>query len=79
MHHKRDWSKYNRTLVNRGNINLWATPQALENWTAKKEKKNGHPFVYGDELIKVMCFIRFKFHLILTKQNLVSKREGRLF
>ncbi len=67
MHHKRDWSKYNRTLVNRGNINLWVTPQALENWAAKKEKKNGHPFVYGDELIKAMCFIRFKFSLSLRE------------
>lgn len=67
MHHKRDWSKYNRTLVNRGNINLWVTQQALENWAAKKEKKNGHPFVYGDELIKAMCYIRFKFHLTLRE------------
>lgn len=67
MHHKRDWSKYNRTLVNRGNINLWVTPQALDNWAAKKEKKNGHPFIYGDELIKAMCFIRFKFHLSLRE------------
>lgn len=67
MHHKRDWSKYNRTLVNRGNINLWVTPQALENWAAKKEKKNGHPFVYGNELIKGMCYIRFKFHLSLRE------------
>lgn len=67
MHHKRDWNKYNRTLVNRGNINLWITPQALENWVAKKEKKNGRPFVYGDELMKAMCFIRFKFHLSLRE------------
>ncbi len=43
MHHKRDWSKYNKTLVNRGNINLWVTPQALENWAAKKEKKMAIP------------------------------------
>lgn len=62
MHHKRDWSKYSKTLVNRGNINLWLTPQVLENWAAKKEEKNGHPFIYGDELIIAMCFIRFKFH-----------------
>lgn len=67
MHHKRDWSKYNRALVNRGNINLWVSAQALESWIAKKEKKNGHPFVYGDELIKAMCFVRFKFHLSLRE------------
>lgn len=67
MHHRRDWSKYNRQLVNRGNINLWITPQALANWSAKKEKKNGHPFIYGEKLIETMCFIRFKFHLSLRE------------
>lgn len=67
MHHKRDWNNYNRQLVDRGNINFWITPQVLTNWMARKEKKNGHPFIYGDELIKAMCFIRFKFHLSLRE------------
>lgn len=67
MHHRRDWSKYNRELINRGNINFWINPQTLKDWRAKKQKKNGHPFVYGDELIKTICFIRFKFHLSLRE------------
>jgi hypothetical protein len=67
MHHRRDWSKYNRQLVNRGNINFWINPQTFENWTAEKKKKNGRPFVYADALIKTMCFIRFKFHLSLRE------------
>lgn len=67
MYHRRDWSKYNRELINRGKINFWITPQALANWSAKKEKKNGHPFVYGDEWIKTMSFIRFKFRLSLRE------------
>jgi hypothetical protein len=67
MHHTRDWSNYNRSLVNRGNINFWIDPQVLKYWKAKKKKKNGHPFVYGDELIKAMCYIRFKFHLSLRE------------
>jgi hypothetical protein len=67
MHHKRDWHKYNRQLVNRGNINFWINPQVLKNWQAKKKKKNGHPFIYGEELIQAMCCIRFKFHLSLRE------------
>lgn len=67
MHHRRDWSKYNRALVNRGNINFWVSPEVLKTWRAKKQKKNGHPFIYGDELIKTMCFVRFKFHLSLRE------------
>lgn len=67
MHHRRDWSKYNRELVNRGNINFWVSPQVLKSWKAKKQKKNGRPFIYGDEWIKAMCFMRFKFHLSLRE------------
>ena len=67
MHHKRDWHKYNRQLVNRGNINFWINPQVLKNWQAKKKKKNGHPFIYGEEFIQAMCCIRFKFHLSLRE------------
>ena len=54
MHHRRDWSHYNRQLVNRGNINFWITPEVLTSWAAKKAKKNGHPFIYGEELIKML-------------------------
>jgi hypothetical protein len=67
MHHKRDWNKYNRQLINRGKINFWINPQVLNNWHAEKKKKNGHPFIYGEELIKTMCYIRFKFHLSLRE------------
>jgi hypothetical protein len=67
MHHRYDWSQYNRQLVNRGNINFWISPQVLQNWHAKKKKKNGRPFTYGEEVIKTMCYIRFKFHLSLRE------------
>lgn len=63
MHHKRDWNKYNRILINRGNLNLWISLQSIENWMALRRKKNGRPFIYADELIKAMCFIRFKLSL----------------
>jgi hypothetical protein len=67
MQDKRDWSKYNKQLVNRGKINFWVKPQVFKSWKAKKKKKNGHPFVYGEEVIKAMCYIRFKFHLSLRE------------
>jgi len=67
MHHARDWKQYNKQLVNRGKINFWIKPTAIKNWKAKKKKKNGHPFVFSDELIKAMCCIRFKFHLSLRE------------
>lgn len=67
MGHKRDWSEYNRRLVNRGKINFWIKPQVFKNWKAKKKKKNGRPFEYGNEVIEAMSYIRFKFHQSLRE------------
>lgn len=65
MHHKCDWSKYNKELVNRGKIHFWI--KLKTEWKAPKQKKNGHPFIYTDEAIKAMLYIRFKFHLSLRE------------
>jgi hypothetical protein len=65
MPSRRDWSKYNKELINRGKINFWIKPKTR--WKAPKCKKNGHPFVYADEAIKAMLYIRFKYHLSLRE------------
>jgi Transposase DDE domain len=67
MHHKRDWKKYNKQLINRGKINFWAHPKVLERWKGKNEGKACRPLVYSDELIKAISYIRFKFHLSLRE------------
>jgi hypothetical protein len=67
MYHKRDWTKYNKQLVNRGKINFWIKPEVLKPWKDKRKKKNGHPFFYSDDLIKAMSYIRFKFRISLRE------------
>lgn len=67
MGHKRDWVHYNKHLVNRGKLHFWVSPQALKNWQAKKRKKNGHPFVYSNDLIQAICYLRFKFRISLRE------------
>ena len=67
MGHKRDWKQYNKHLVNRGKINFWIKSEVFARISPKSCKKNGHPFVYSDELIKTICYIRFKFHLSLRE------------
>lgn len=64
-HHKRDWNNYNKELVNRGKLHFWMDLKTR--WQAPKSKKNGHPFVYADEAIKAMLYLRFKFHLTLRE------------
>lgn len=65
MGQRRNWSQYNRKLVNRGKICFWVGPQVFKNWRAKGKKKSGHPFVYSDELVQAISFIRFKFRMSL--------------
>lgn len=82
MYHKRDWKQYNKQLINRGKINFWITPEIMKKWTLfRVKKKNGRPFSYSDDLIRTMCFIRFKFHLSLRETegffcSLVGRIEG---
>lgn len=64
-HHKRDWNKYNKELVNRGKLHFWINLNVR--WYAPKRKKNGHPFVYTDEAIKAMLYLRFKYHFTLRE------------
>ena len=48
MHHKRDWSQYNKQLVNRGKIHFWINPKLLKKWKAKKTKKIRNMYEYMD-------------------------------
>lgn len=65
-HKKRDWSKYNKNLVNRGSITFWLSPKALKMWQAKKVKgRSGRPFQYSENAIITASTIRHVFKLSL--------------
>ena len=34
----RNWSQYNKSLVERGSINIWFSKEAIDNWKPKKKK-----------------------------------------
>ena len=70
MHHDREWKHYNQSLINRGKINFWINKKS---WRAPRVKKNGAPFIYSDEAIKVMLYLRFTFSISLRQlQGFVS-------
>jgi len=63
-HKNRDWSKYNKSLVNRGSITFWIDKQSLKAWKAKKQKgKLGRPFKYSDSAITLAATTRYVFKL----------------
>jgi hypothetical protein len=48
----RNWSEYNKALVNRGSINLWVDEEVIASWYAPTVKgKNGHPQKYSDQAL----------------------------
>lgn len=64
-HKKRDWSKYNKSLVNRGSLTLWVDPKTLKLWKAKRSKNVGRPFKYSDVAITTAATIRYALKLTL--------------
>ena len=63
---KCNWSKYNKSLINRGSINFWISEDSIRKWSAKKDKSHfGRPFIFSDEAILTALTIRFVYHLPL--------------
>ncbi len=60
-----NWSSYNKSLVNRGNITLWFCDEAIKNWYAQKSYKRGRPSTYSDGCIEVALTLRSLFHFPL--------------
>lgn len=59
-----NWSAYNKSLVNRGDITFWFSEEVLANWQHEnKGFKIGRPFVYSDTAIEVLLTLRELFQL----------------
>jgi len=62
----RNWSQYNRSLVQRGSINIWFSEDSVKKWNASsKQKKKGRPYSYSDDAILTGLLIKSVFHLPL--------------
>jgi hypothetical protein len=62
----RDWSAYNRALIERGSLTIWVDEGALSRWSGEKDPtKRGRPFVYGDAAVELVLTLREVYHLPL--------------
>jgi hypothetical protein len=59
----RNWSEYNRSLVNRGSLTIWFSKESLDKWNAEPSKKRGRPQVYSDEAILCALMIKVVYKL----------------
>lgn len=58
-----NWSSYNQSLVNRGNITLWISEEVIENWDYNGAKEKGGQFEYSDECIECLLGLKVVFFL----------------
>lgn len=59
-----NWREYNESLVRRGDITFWFSPDVVAAWEhGNAEWKVGRPFVYSDVAIEVLLTLRELFRL----------------
>lgn len=58
-----NWSSYNKSLVDRGNITLWISESAMENWYYEGPDQRGGQFEYSDSCIECLLQLKVVFRL----------------
>ncbi len=59
-----NWKQYNQSLVQRGEITIWFSQEALEEWEHPNDQpKVGRPFLYSDTAVECLLTIREVFQL----------------
>lgn len=62
----RNWSQYNKSLINRGSITFWFSEDEAKMWKSqKKQEGRGRPEFYSDIAVQCMLIIRAVYHLPL--------------
>ncbi len=55
----RNWSEYNRALIQRGSITVWMDEKAIKNWFSSYHTcRAGRPATYSDEAILMILILR---------------------
>lgn len=62
----KNWSEYNRSLINRGNITIWFSDDAIAGWKSQRRiEGRGRPEEFSDEAIECCLLLRSLYHLPL--------------
>ena len=62
-----NWPEYNNSLRQRGDITIWFTEAAINEWRPTKIGARGRPQEYSDHAIETALLIRQVFHLPLRQ------------
>ena len=62
-----NWREYERALVQRGDVTLWMSPEAIDAWKAKPSGRRGAQPKFSDLAIETALTLRLVFHLPLRQ------------
>jgi hypothetical protein len=63
----KNWSEYEQSLQNRGDITIWFNQDAVDAWTPPKNGNRGGQPIYSDIAIETSLTLRLVFHLPLRQ------------
>jgi len=63
IYHIRNWSVYDRALVQRGSLTIWISEKALATWAYQGPRQRGAQFDYSDQAIEAVLTLKEVFHL----------------
>ena len=63
IYHIRNWSAYDRALVQRGSLTIWMSEEALVAWAYQGPRQRGAQFDYSDQAIEAILTLKEVFHL----------------
>ena len=62
-----NWAEYDRALVQRGDITMWISEDAIDAWRACPSRKRGGQRKYSDAAIETALTLRMVFNLVLRQ------------
>jgi hypothetical protein len=62
-----NWADYDRSLVERGSLTVWVSPEAIARWSAKSSRRRGGQRKYSDLAIETALTLRLLFKLPLRQ------------
>jgi len=62
-----NWSEYNNALKQRGNLTIWFSPEAIEQWEYSGPTQRGGQLVYSELAIETMLTMKKLYHLALRQ------------
>src|SRR5512137_360542 len=63
IYHIRNWSAYDRALMQRGSLTVWISEEALAAWAYQGPRQRGAQFDYSNQAIEAVLTLKEVFHL----------------